>query len=223
VQHEHETRQKAMKVWTIQPSSFWERLQSDGILHGPTIEETFVADDPLGRIAYRWLAEQMEQRLGPRPHPGSFPLWAWYQWRDAAHPRPDLRASAHLPAGMKGVRIELEIEERCILLSDFQQWHLPLNYAYLSLTEAEDSAFEAELLRRGIHSEPRKPLSDPHVHASILNSWERIFEIDRVGDPDWWPGKTRAEKSIQGTFWQVSLSQVRQVNVFTARTPGPGW
>lgn len=212
-----------MRVWTIQPYAFWERLQSDGTLHGPAIEETFVADDPLGRIAYSWLAEQMEQRLGPRPTPGIFPLWAWYQWRSAAHPRPDLRASAHLPFGMKGVRIALEIEERCILLSDFQAWHLPLSYGYLSLTEAEDNAFEAELLRRGIQWEPGKPLSDPDVHARILHSWQRIFEIDRVGDPDWWSGKTRAEKSLQGTFWQVSLSQVRQVKVFTARTRGPGW
>lgn len=208
---------KAMIIWTIQPYPIWERLQSDGILYGPNIEETFVADYPPGRIAYSWMAEQMEQHIGPRPEPGIYPLWAWYQWRDAAHSRPDLRASAHLPYSMQGARIEFEIEERSILLSDFQQWHIPLNYGYLSLNETEDSAFEAELTRRGIRWEPGKPLSDLDLHASILNSWERIFEIDRIGDPDWWAGKTRAENPIQGTFWQLSLSQVRQVKIFTAR------
>lgn len=212
-----------MVVWTIQSYPAWERLQSDGTLYGPNIEDTFVADHPLGRIAYTWMAEQMEQRMGPGPKPGIYPLWAWYQWRDAAHPRPDLRASAHLPYGMQGARIEFEIDERSILLSDFQQWHIPLNYDYLSLNEAEDSAFDADLARHGIRWEPGMPLSDPGLHASILTSWERIFEIDRVGDPDWWAGETRAEKSIQGTFWQLSLSQVRRVKIFRARTPGPGW
>jgi hypothetical protein len=206
-----------MIVWTIQSYPAWEQLQSDGTLYGPTIEDTFVADYPLGRIAYTWMAEQMEQRLGPRPKPGIYPLWAWYQWHDATHPRPDLRASTHLPAGMNGVRIELDIEEHDILLSDFQQWHIALNYAYLALNEAEDSAFEAELAGRRIRWEPGRPLSDPDFHARALKSWEHIFEIDRVGDPDWWNGESRAEKSIQGTFWQLSLSQVRQVKVFTAR------
>ena len=90
-------------------------LQRDGILYGP---ET-VDDSIFWRTAYDWMVEQMERRLGPRPKPGAYPLWAWYQWDGAARRRPDLRSSAHVPGGTKAVRIEFEIAEEQIVLSDF--------------------------------------------------------------------------------------------------------
>jgi hypothetical protein len=51
--------------------------------------------------------------------------------------------------------------------------------------------------------------------------WERLQSDGILYGPN--IEETFAEKSIQGTFWQLSLSQVRQVKVFRARTRGPGW
>jgi len=205
-----------MLVWTIQPYEVWEKLQHDGLLYSPGPE--LLDEVWRWRTAYDWLAEQMERRIGPRSRPGIYPLWAWYQWRDAIHRKPDLRSSQLAP-GTRGVRLACEIPNDQILLSDFIHWHHVLNYSYYSLSQAEDDAFESEMafhgLIRGLVSEG--PLSDPVYHQRILDSWERIFDLDSVGDPDWLVGETKDKKSIQGSFWQLSLDQVRAITIFTSR------
>ncbi len=202
-----------MIVWTIQRADVWEILQHDGMLYGP---ET-VDDSIQWRTAYDWMVEQMERRLGPRPKPGAYPLWAWYQWDGAAHPRPDLRSYGHIPGGTTGVRIEFEIAAEHILLSDFSAWHVPLNYGYLALDEAEDEAFDAELAQHGLSWKSGPHIPDPAYHARILKSWERIFDVDQVDPDEWWTRPTMAEKDIQGTFWSLSLAQVRKATPFIGR------
>ncbi len=169
------------------------------------------------RTAYEWMAEQMEGRIAPRPKPDIYPLWAWYQWRDATHRKPDLRSPGHLTPGTRDVRLACEIPADQILHSDFVQWHHVLNYGYLSLSRAEEDAFEAELAFHGVIRTPGGPLSDPEYHQRILDSWQRIFDLDSVGDPDWLGDQARDEKSIQRSLWQLSLDQVREITVFTSR------
>jgi hypothetical protein len=188
-------------------------LQREGILYGP---ET-VDDNIEWRTAYDWMVEQMERRIGPRPGPGIYPLWAWYQWDGETRRRPDLRHAGHIPGGTKGVRIEFEIAAEQILLSDFSAWHVPLNYGYLALDEAEYVAFFAELAQLGLDRQPGEHIADPAYHARILKSWERIFDVDQVDPNEWWTGPTRAEKAIQGTFWSLSMAQVRRVTPFIGR------
>lgn len=204
-----------MLVWTIQSYQVWEKLQQDGFLYGPGPD--LVDEDWKWCTAYEWMAKQMERRIGKRPKPDIYPLWAWYQWRDATHRKPDLRSPGHLTPGIKGVRLACEIPTDQILLSDFVQWHSALNYWYLSLSQAEDDAFETELASHGIIRTPGGPLSDPVYHQRILDSWQRIFDLDGVGDPDWLGDQAQDEKSIQATFWQLSLDQVRAITVFTSR------
>lgn len=204
-----------MLVWTIHSYPLWEKLQHDGVLYGPGPE--LVDDSWRWRTAYDWMVEQMERRIGPRPEPDLYPLWAWYQSADATHRRPDLRSTGYLAPGTKGVRLACEIPTEQILLSDFEQWHFALNYWYSSLSQAEDEAFEAELASRGVVRTQDGPLSDPVYHQRILDSWQHIFDLESVGDPDWVGDATRDEKSIQGTFWHLTLDQVRDVTVFTGR------
>jgi Domain of unknown function (DUF3841) len=128
-----------MLVWSIQPYEVWEKLQHDGFLFGPGPD--FVDEDWQWRTAYAWMAGQMERRIGPRPRPDIYPLWAWYQWKDAAHRKPDLRSPGYLAPGTRGVRLACEIPKDQILLSDFLQWNHVLNYGYLSLSQVEDDAF----------------------------------------------------------------------------------
>jgi len=45
---------------------------------------------------------------------------------------PDLRSCGHLPRGIPGIRLELEVEEERVLLSDFSMWHAVLNQTYLA-------------------------------------------------------------------------------------------
>ena len=122
-----------MKVWTIQTQEAWQRLKDTATLR---ISEEHIEPKEL-LPAYRWMAAQMKVRIGPPPAGVEYPIWVWYQYRDAAHPRPDLRHRAHLPPGTAGVRLECEVAEESVLLSDFDLWHSVLNERYLARSDAE--------------------------------------------------------------------------------------
>ncbi|GHO60081.1 DUF3841 domain-containing protein [Ktedonobacter robiniae] len=210
-----------MIVWTIQSLHVWEMLQRDGILYGPDTK-LLQFDDPTEwqiKVAYNWLVQQMEKKIGPRPQPERYPLWAWYQYDGEKRRRPDLRGPYHLQSGTKGVRIEFDIAEDQILLSDIDDWIIALNYGYLCHTEGENEAFYAKHQRSGFIEQLGQYLQEPY-HSQMLKSWERIFDLDYASDSNWGSGKTRAEKKIQGTFWQLSLEQVRKVTFFTSRKAG---
>ena len=193
-----------MILWTVQDMAAWERLQEEGLLQGDGRRV-----EPYHRHAYQWMAEQMRLRLPP-PHP-HFPLWAWHRWQGTRRARPDLRASGHLMKGAPAVRIEFELSEDRVLLSDFDAWHCVLNRCFLSLQEQEEEAFAADLKKGGLSA--RWPYPEP-FHSRVVSSWQRIFDLD-AGDPDWW-GQL-SERSVQATFWELALSQVRRVDRFTAR------
>jgi hypothetical protein len=193
-----------MILWTIQDMAAWERLQRDGVLRGNGRRVPVYH-----RHAYQWMAAQMRLRLPP-PH-ARFPLWGWYRWRGIRRCRPDLRASGHLAKGLPGVRIELELPEDRVLLSDFDAWHCVLNRCFLSLREQEEEVFTKELERTGVQQ--GWPYPEP-FRSQVVSSWQRIFDLE-AGDPEWWG--PLSERSIQATFWELSLSQIRRVDTFTAR------
>jgi hypothetical protein len=155
------------------------------------------------------MSDQMRLRLPP--HRASFPLWGWYRWQGPKQCRPDLRASGHLTKGTTGVRIEFELPEDSVLLSDFNDWHCVLNRCFLSINEQEDEAFTRELKRA--HVEWRWPYPEP-FHLRVVSSWQRIFDLE-AGDPEWW-GRP-SDRSIQATFWELAIPQIRRVDIFRAR------
>jgi len=202
---------KEVTLWTVQLAGAWAKIQEDGVLRtdGRRVRREY-------RQAYEWLARQMEERLGCRPSEKALPLWAWYQWNGATCTKPDLRSCGHVPKGERGVRIEFEISDRLVLLSDFELWHYALNYWYLpeSLKDAED--FEAELSRRGLSFYKTKPLRDRAFHGKIAESWSRIFDLDWA-DKERGIAHPRARKSIQASLWELGRDQVRDVRFFRAR------
>lgn len=197
-----------MRLWTIQPCHAWELLQRQGKLQ---TEPALIEPDFLP--AYRWMREQMIVRSGAIHSNPPFPIWAWYQY--GPQKKPDLRRSGHLPRGSCGVRLECEIEESRVLLSDFDLWHFVLNYWYLSDDENDDAAFDSLLEARGLNYYRQEPLSDPVLHARIAASWQRIFDLDWINE---YTGSTRREeKYIQATFWELRLSDVKRIQKFIAR------
>lgn len=195
-----------MRLWTIQALPAWERLERDGVLSGdPTlIWPRFIS-------AYDWMCAQMRRRIGPPPRPDQLPIWAWARW-SAAHIRPDLRATAHLPPGTAGVRIEIEVDPARVLRSDFHLWHHVLNYWYLSTSEADDEAVQAALTAERLDPYRQKPLAHPGWHARILASWERIFTLE--DQRDGWTGNS---DSIQAVLWELRRADVRRAQRFVAR------
>lgn len=198
-----------MTLWTIQTIEAWNILERTGLLRTDLryVDKTFLP-------AYQWLAEQMRMRIGPPPTDGALPVWAWYQWQWERRKKPDLRFGGHLPKEKRGVRIELAVDDKVVLLSDFELWHYVLNYWYLPASEEEGDRFDAALERRNLSYFQTKPLPDPKFHQAIVASWQRIFDVDWAAEG---LAEPRAKKSIQATLWEVRLGDVRGVQEFIAR------
>lgn len=188
-----------MRVWTIQSLTVLARLEKEQILYAEPahIPEEF-------RQAYDWMRAQMERRIPG--YGGHYPWWGWYS------PRPDLRQSGYLPRGTHGVRLELELDPAQVLLSDFDAWHVVLNRGYLALSEEEDEAwyrrFAMAVPDRWVWPPPEPWFSD------IINSWERIFDLEALATSDDWGAGPRF---IQATFEPLRLADVRRYNHFMAR------
>lgn len=160
-----------MKLWTIQPVGFYNKLISDGEIHS---SEKYAESD--FNDTYKWIIKQMENRIGNRPNSSVYPIWAWYQYKNVNSKRPDLRTSVFLPIGTKGVRIEFEKPENQILLSDFNLWHFPLNYWYIANNEKQDSEFH-KLLKNSKVEFMDKEKYPSKLKVIVENSWNKIFDM----------------------------------------------
>jgi hypothetical protein len=144
------------------------------------------------------------------------PLWAWRQWLDARHAKPDLRARGHVSQGEQAVCIKFEIAEDCVLLSDFDLWHHVLNHGYIPASQRDDRRFDADLARWSINPEaPHRLQRHPKIRKQIYGSWTRIFDLGwrnrHVG------AHSRRNRAIQATLWELHLDMVRDTTVFIGR------
>ena len=185
-----------LRVWTIQGPGWWNVLQQRGVIRGDGRRVCHHS-----RPAYNWLMGQMHRRIPG--YSGAFPIWFWYS------PKPDLRHSAHLARGEKGLRIELELPREVVLLSDFETWHCVLNRWHLSLSWRESREWD----RKTKEFDQFGATLPAALEAELQATWERIFDMDRVrGTKLWGP-----VDSIQGVCDRVLLSEVRHVCEFVAR------
>lgn len=205
-----------MQLWTVQTLDAWEEACRVGTLRASSRHIP-----PHFRGAYEWMARQMEKRLGAPPQGVEFPVWAWFQWQDARHRRPDLRCGGHLPPGTHGARVEFQVDSSQVLLSVFEEWHFVLNYWYLYPSveedeyEVQDIAFDKALAGAGLNYYTSKPLPDATLRRQLEESWQRIFRVPRHSAqlelaelPD---------SSLQATLWEVPTHRVRYVTYFRAR------
>ena len=160
----------------------WNDALASGYLDG---KSKYIWDDFLE--AYHWMMNQMKNKL-PR-YDGEYPIWVWVK-------RPDLRLSAHLKRGEVGVLLELNLDEKDVLFSDFMAWHIVLANEFLSLCEEEDKQYE--LGQSAISKE---------------ESWERIFAYKELKKFDYWKG----EEDIQGVTGKVSINNIKHIKTFKAR------
>ncbi len=190
-----------IKLWTIQNESGWNELNKNGVL---IPKEEFV--EPAFKAGYEWMKSQMSDRIGKPKSRTQFPVWAWYQYFDSNKRKPDLRKSGHLPSGTLGYRIEIEKEQRDVLLSDFVLWNWPLFYRdYIANSEKEAVEFERKLCGKELTKMEEN---------QIEKSWEKIFDMNF--DLDYYT-LPFAEKKIQATFWELRLNDIIKVDKFIAK------
>ncbi len=198
-----------MKLWTIQPIEWYEILLNEKIIYG---ERKYVEPDFL--YGYEWLIKVMEERIGKRPLKDSFPVWAWYQYLATNKMRPDLRESGYLEKGEVGVRIEIEKDEKEVLLSDYTLWHSPLgNNYYIGESENDAMKFEKMLEDKKLDKVEFEKLPTD-IRKQIERSWLKVFDLDY--DCPYFAHK-KEDKSIQASFWSLSVDEIVKVDKFIAR------
>lgn len=174
------------KYYTIQTIEAWDVALKKGYLEG---DKNYIYDEYF-LDSYKWMMSQMRKRL--TKYKGEFPIWMWTE-------RPDLRCSGHLARGANGVLLEINIDEKDVLLSDFMAWHCILNNMFLPLNEDEDNLFESGL-----------------CNISKEQSWERIFDLDmlrKYGDSQY---ISNVDK-IQGVIGRVEMKNIKLIKRFIAR------
>lgn len=207
-----------MILWTIQPYNLWEDFQKEKIFY--TKKPLHLYDKEWStfewRMSYAWMIVQMRKRIGPAPKGIKWPVWAWFQYLDSTKRKPDLRYS-EFKKHEKSVRIEIEIPDDEVLLSDYSLWHLPLNKGPIYKTMKEDKDFDRrleEFIGIELHKYPsNKPYPEP-FHSEMLKSWELIFEMKKFTRSKYCGVDTFKEKMIQATFWKFTIDQVRDFTVF---------
>lgn len=179
---------KKIKLWHITSEKNWLIFQNRGRIYA---DGKYLLKEL--KFAYKWMANQMTERLGPG---NSYPVWAWYQYNNHKKRIPDLRSSGHLGKGTKGVRLEFWMYQNEILLSDFSLWHYPLNNIYLG----DDDKIEKEI-NKYLHT--NKP---PEIQRKIEESWCKIFNLKR-----------KTNKIIQATMWEIPIDRIVDKIFFIAR------
>lgn len=167
--------------WTLQTEEVWSIAQERGFLQGEQSYAMF--PEP-----YVWMVDQMKKRLNE--YGGEYPIWLWID-------KPDMRRTGHFERGEKCVRLKVELDEKNVLLSDFDEWHSVLNEDYLADSEQE---YEQFYQGKGTISKEA--------------SWERIFSWDRKRDADW---DACEDRELQGTTGKIDIANIKSVEHFIAR------
>lgn len=176
-----------MILWTIQSIKAYESLCEKGVLIAGEDHTIF---EPSWDAAYKWLADQMKIRIGEPPEGVKYPIWAWYQW-EGKRKRPDMRSHNKIsPPGEKIVLLTIDVPDKQVLLSDFDDWHFVLSGSCL-VDEMSDKEYSK---------------------AEIEESWNKIFNYENpVG------GVGPLGLSTQATTWLIKKEWVKKAEMFVSR------
>ena len=101
-----------------------------------------------------------------------------------------------------------------VLLSDFTLWHFPFSYQrFIGQNEEESMVFEKMLEDKGLDKTKLKRLPKD-IQEEIIKSWDKTFDMD-FNDP--YHTCSKETKSIQATFWTLSIDEIVKVDGFVAR------
>lgn len=205
-----------MKLWTIQGYGAYEKFLQTGNL---TADENYLFGGEDMRFAYDWMAGKMKKQGIDPPKGINYPVWAWYQ-KDGKRKRRDLREWGYANRGEKMVQLTIEIDDKDVLLSDFNLFNSILNYWYLPEDEIDDETFEEEYTALGYEqidfqnfNIQTQEMKD--IRRKIVESWEKVFDLEKE-DNNWLYGRN-SDKSIQATFWKLKSEQVLKAEVFIAK------
>lgn len=213
-----------LELWTLQHPLVYDQLRSDGVCLVDSARISFPEEEDSQtchlNAAYQWLVAKMDEKLSARPKGAVCPIWAWYKQCGREDGKPDMRFSGYAQKGSPLVRMNLEVPDGQVLLSDFSEWHFALSYSYLSRTERDDEAFEAKYTSLGIDFHQLGDFSQQtptlaRLRKEIVASWDYMLDVFAPRDEYW--SLPWVKREIQATFWQLRIEHVKSAEYFIAR------
>lgn len=184
-----------MKLWMIIEKRVYEEtiVKTGEYVCNKNKSEMLLNDSYYHTIdkAYKWLGEEMKRRI--ESNEIEYPVWAWYRLR-GKEKRPDLRWTEFKGNKEPMVLLEIEIEDKKVLLSDEEKWTCAqLNNAPWCDTDEElDWYYDNESVSEEEKEEFKK------------KSWNRIFDV-------------KESQNVQATFWKLKKENVKRVWYFNEK------
>ena len=194
-----------MILWTIQPETVYHDILDTGVYRCDFSKSRMQE----WKAQYDWLAGQMRKQVGAPPADVRYPVWAWHTWQKGRK-KPDLR-NERWGNGWKGerfVRMEIEVPDSEVLLSDFDDWSIILLDGFLSDTEEEGNQLEQYY----------ESLPADRQWEMKSENWERVFNLEPINN-----GWVIRGESIQATFWELKKEQIREATPFVSALPRPDY
>lgn len=183
-----------MLLWTFQPKSVYTKILQNGEYYYQSGYNSTLEKLDFYKW-YDWLVLKMKEKIGNPPIEIKYPVWAWYI-HNGRNKKPDLR-SERFCMGEKNVEytcIELEIQEKDVLLSDFDNWNVILNDDFITRSEQEWKFYHKYY---------------ENNQTVIEKNRERLFDITPYKN-DW----TSQGEYVQATFWILKKEMIRSVRHF---------
>ena len=161
----------------IQPREVWEAVQREGRLY----VDPNKMENPDFLEAYDWLRSQMRRCLPDFQN--HYPWWAWKY----APGRNRLHVPRKVCAERNEVKIELLLDRSQVLTFPFNAWLMVASKGYVGYSSGEYAIWEEQLLQAQV-AESEWPIPEPY-HSRLLESWERIIEIEKLeAGGEWFTG-----------------------------------
>ena len=169
-----------MILQTIQSIEAYEKMCRCGVLES---DGEHILDERF-RAAYKWMAEQMTQKIGEASDRSELPVWAWYQWEGEKYPDMKIINDENSSEMRRFVLITFDAPEDKVLLSDFDYWHFVLSDVAISDSDKEWFEYSAD---------------------EKEESWQKIFDIKYA---------VNNKHSIQAVLWEIKYEWIRNVEVW---------
>lgn len=178
---------KLITVYTIQPESVWIHLKTHGF-YFPDLSKSVLLtnhgtfDAPQFVYAYQWLCKQFEKR---KHLPMNASIWVWQKYGNKTFfKHPEFKDVPNQ------VLLELAVDPKILLLSDFDNWNSCLNYGLVSDDEQEIDNFYAccDMMTADMYKE------------TVEKSWNRIFDVSK-------------SDYVQGVMPFINYAQIKKVMI----------
>lgn len=204
--------QNLIKIWSIQNRRSLISLRKNGYIRcnedkcGMLIfyskGEKHI--DNQSKKAYDWLVEKMKDKIGTPPEGVKYPIWGWYNYTGSS----DSIVENYVKDSWgrigrnrrRQVAYELELPKERVCLTDYDDWHFPLNNWYLG-ESTNEKEWESEF-------DWVESLGPNEKEEEIRKSWDKIFDWETKRNNDC----HRRGLYTQATFWEIRKEDIVNIH-----------